>query len=821
MKKILLFIVLCILSVAGMLQNSVFAQTILWSNSFNTPSDWVINNTAGTPGLGWEFSSNPAAIPVTQLSPFASTTAANGFLFVNSDANNTADFDGTFINTTATTSATINLTGQPVVRLRYQHNFRWWHDTRGVSVSADNGATWTDFEMSNEADYSLPNQNAGNPEQTVIDISSIAGNQAQVKIRFYYNDHDWWGWYWAVDDVALFVPEDNDLVMLGGYWGSTGAWGIRMPYYQIPLSQLAPLDVSGIVKNNGTLDQNDVVFTAALASGTWSESSVPTLVPAGATNTISLTAALTPPAIVATHEINMSISSSATDALPADNSITGAATISINNYIYARDNGSATNSSIYNQGEGFFAGNIFDIFAPANLSGIDAYIGANAVAGAEVYARLYSVDPTATTTAAAFVFVDESAPYILTADDLGQKITLVLTAPLSAGVSYVVVLGSYGDGGATNDLMISTAGVSEASTSYYYDMTDYTWYYTTSTPMVRMNFGCIFCSTSAVLSGSTTICPGATTNLSVAVTGGAPYYEVTVTDGTNNYSSTSASPVSIPVSPSVTSTYTIESVTGGGGTGTGNSGEATVTLTAIPEEPTGLSCWQTANLNTSTCSWDVSGTQAQAPTGLSCWQTTTFNTATCTWDVSGEQAAQPTLACYETAVFNTATCAWVVSGPKTPQKMSYQAVIRNSTDSLLISTPVGMRISLVQGTPSGTVVFSETQTAITNANGLVSLQIGMGTVVTGTFACIDWAAGPYYVKTETDLAGGTNYTIISSNEIQSVPYALFSENGIAPGTVAGEMNYWNGTAWVTVAPGTNNQNLTFCNGVPTWGPCPE
>ena len=465
-------------------------ETILWSNSFNTPSDWVINNTAGTPGLGWEFSSNPAAIPVTVLSPFASTTAANGFLFVNSDANNTADFDGTFINTTATTSATINLTGQPVVRLRYQHNFRWWHDTRGVSVSADNGATWTDFEMSNEADYSLPNQNSGNPEQTVIDISSIAGNQAQVKIRFYYNDNDYWGWYWAVDDVALFVPEDNDLVMLGGYWGSTGAWGARLPYYQIPLSQLAPLDVAGIVKNYGALTQNDVVFTAALASGAWSGSSVPEPVLTGATDTISLTGALTPPPIVATHVINMSVTSSATDAVPANNSLPAAASVSVNNFIYARDKGTATNGT-YNQGMGFEAGNVFDIYAAANLSGIDAYISANAVAGAEVYAKLYSVDPTATTTAAAFVFVDESAPYILTAADLGQKITLALSAgaaPLTAGVSYVVVLGSYGDGGATFDLVISTAGVSEASTSYYFDMTDNTWYYTTSTPMVRMNF---------------------------------------------------------------------------------------------------------------------------------------------------------------------------------------------------------------------------------------------------------------------------------------------------------------------------------------------
>jgi hypothetical protein len=201
-----------------------------------------------------------------------------------------------------------------------------------------------------------------------------------------------------------------------------------------------------------------------------------------------------------------------------------------------------------------------------------------------------------------------------------------------------------------------------------------------------------------------------------------------------------------------------------------------LTITPAPAQPT-LACYQTVVLDTTTCQWDVTGTQAAQPTGLACYQTSAFNTATCSWDVTGTQPTQPTLACYETAVFNTTTCAWVISGPQAPQKMSYQAVIRNSNDSLLISTPVSMRISLVQGTPSGTVVFSETQTVTTNANGLVSLQIGMGTVVTGTFACIDWAAGPYYVKTETDLTGGTNYTIISSNELLSVPYALFSANG--------------------------------------------
>jgi uncharacterized protein (TIGR02145 family) len=182
-----------------------------------------------------------------------------------------------------------------------------------------------------------------------------------------------------------------------------------------------------------------------------------------------------------------------------------------------------------------------------------------------------------------------------------------------------------------------------------------------------------------------------------------------------------------------------------------------------------------------------------------------------------------------------------------PQKMSYQAVIRNSNDSLLISTSVGMRISLLQSSPTGTVVYSEIQTATTNANGLVSLQIGMGTAVSGTFASIDWAAGPYYVKTETDLSGGTNYTIISSNEILSVPYALFSANGtpgpagpigltgetgaqgptgngFSNGSAVNQLLYWNGSAWVTLNPGIDGQVLSICNGSLTWstmaGVCP-
>ena len=116
-----------------------------------------------------------------------------------------------------------------------------------------------------------------------------------------------------------------------------------------------------------------------------------------------------------------------------------------------------------------------------------------------------------------------------------------------------------------------------------------------------------------------------------------------------------------------------------------------------------------------------------------------------------------------------------------PQKMSFQAVIRNNSNALVTSTLVGMKISVLQGSPTGTVAYSETQSPATNANGLVSLQIGSGIVVSGTFTAINWATGPYFIKTETDPTGGSAYSIMGTSELTSVPYALFSANAAVGG----------------------------------------
>ncbi len=115
---------------------------------------------------------------------------------------------------------------------------------------------------------------------------------------------------------------------------------------------------------------------------------------------------------------------------------------------------------------------------------------------------------------------------------------------------------------------------------------------------------------------------------------------------------------------------------------------------------------------------------------------------------------------------------------QSPQKMSYQAVVRNASNVLVTSSYVGMCVSIWQGSPTGTEVYKETYNPNpqTNANGLVTIEIGGGTPVTGTFAAIDWSAGPYFIKTEIDPSGGTNYTITGTSQLLSVPYALYAKS---------------------------------------------
>ena len=124
----------------------------------------------------------------------------------------------------------------------------------------------------------------------------------------------------------------------------------------------------------------------------------------------------------------------------------------------------------------------------------------------------------------------------------------------------------------------------------------------------------------------------------------------------------------------------------------------------------------------------------------------------------------------------------IIISAQAPEKFSYQAIIRNASNALVTNASVGMKISILKTSAAGTVVYSETQTVNTNANGLVTLQIGSGTVLTGTISGINWSNDSYYIKTETDPGGGNSYTIAGTSQLLSVPYAMYSKSSGSGGS---------------------------------------
>ena len=126
-------------------------------------------------------------------------------------------------------------------------------------------------------------------------------------------------------------------------------------------------------------------------------------------------------------------------------------------------------------------------------------------------------------------------------------------------------------------------------------------------------------------------------------------------------------------------------------------------------------------------------------------------------------------------LFITAILFAFAANSQTPQAFKYQAVARDLSGSALVSKNVSFRISILQGSASGTSVYSEKHTKTTNAFGLVDLEIGNGSSPTGSFSAIDWAGNTYFLKVEMDPNGGSAYQLMGTSQLLSVPYAIQAE----------------------------------------------
>lgn len=113
---------------------------------------------------------------------------------------------------------------------------------------------------------------------------------------------------------------------------------------------------------------------------------------------------------------------------------------------------------------------------------------------------------------------------------------------------------------------------------------------------------------------------------------------------------------------------------------------------------------------------------------------------------------------------------------QSPDAFKYQTVVRDGSFNFIGNQVVGMQMTILQGTPSGTIVYQETFSPVTNAVGLVNLEIGSGSPVSGVLANVNWNDGPYYLRTELDPTGGSSYNEMGTSQLLSVPYSLYSKS---------------------------------------------
>lgn len=484
------------------------AGEVVWTNDFSNTSDWVIDNNSKI-GLifGWNINS---AIDGKYFTGDSFTSTSGG----NFAELNNGDIDGQNANQPAigvtykmTTKSSINvdsLAGGGNVSLSFQQYGARFRDAQEIYISTD-GVNFvkvgdnTDLPINSNAAY----HTYDNPSVKTINLSSfIVDNATKVWIQFRWTSavlnsqdvNDWSCYGWMIDDVQLTKNFDNDLVQSKVLFGSVGAFGTRkgdLAYYKVPVSQIQPIDFGAIVKNYGANTQSDVVFNAT--STNYSGASAATSVNTTDMDTLWVENAFTPSSTLGSKTITFSTTSGATDGNPSNNGTAAIApvTISVTNYIYARDNNIHDyNIGMYdntNTAIAFQVGNIFDIFADQTLYSMDVVLDASTTVGTMLKGLVYEISASD----GSLTVLDNTDDIAVTTGKPGKTMTLeFLNAPqLSAGNAYLITVETAG-GDTGKKLVIQAGGYCLDGTSLIMDETEQTptWRSLSVSPMIRMNF---------------------------------------------------------------------------------------------------------------------------------------------------------------------------------------------------------------------------------------------------------------------------------------------------------------------------------------------
>lgn len=476
---------------------------VVWSEDF--ANGLTGNNGIGawtTEGANGDIWKRKVTGPLGAYTPVSeriqSTTVANGYMLFNADSANstwvgntpTALPSSSFTNWEGSlVSPVLDLSATPYVEISFQQRLRFCCGTSPhfLEVSSDGGATWP-FSFPTAATAAA---NALTPTETIkINlVQAIAADPSNVRIRFRHNSEAATSHYqWQIDDVSIVELFQYDLRATNAAvtsWDPIAANSYDSLRYTIyPTSQLRTLGLNVDVLNNGSEVENNMVvnFTVTGPGGAVAldQDQEQDPIAPGDQRTIFVDPSFTPPAVEGLYDVAFNVFSDQTDETPNDNSKTGSFRVSQN--IYARDNGSVV-STQNSEGNTLIMTNAFYIKNDGMLYGISVALGTGSEIGALVQGELRAdnLDDVIATTEEVFLTANMLNPV-----GGSNFLNLVFNPPvqLSAGMDYMAAVQVFGD------VRIGRSGTSENQTSFlYFDgQSGLDWYFTTTTPMIRMNF---------------------------------------------------------------------------------------------------------------------------------------------------------------------------------------------------------------------------------------------------------------------------------------------------------------------------------------------
>lgn len=463
------------------------ARVDIYTEDFDggLPGDWTVETVSGPCSWEWTDVGHQGLYPSPALE---STSADNGWMILDSDL---CGAEGGDSEEAYLTSPSIDLSEYDAVSVRFEQYFRRYGPAAEVTtleVSIDGGNTWTAYEFNQNIDQS----GTPNPDVAQVNISNIVGGESDVQFRFGWTGT--WGYGWQIDDFAVFIPEDYNLTIsetdYQNAWVSADEENYRDLAYTIyPLSQVRELNFRGTITNNGAVTQNNVALQVTIEGGDapivlTSDETVDLAPAESATFTIS---DWLPTDGVGTYNITYSTVQENEDSEPEDNEAYGS--FQISEAEYARDLG-VSQGEFSNFDDAHKVGTTYYMENEETLHCIGVALSSNSDPGTSYNLELLDAFDLA--------YISETEIAEVPADNLNEPgdsnwewTPMIAPATLVAGSDYAVVLNHFGG----EDLaMARLSGTSPAQTSFIYEGSEDTWYYITSTPMVRMGLSEAFCS---------------------------------------------------------------------------------------------------------------------------------------------------------------------------------------------------------------------------------------------------------------------------------------------------------------------------------------